>query len=210
MVDKAKFIEEDALGYPINIVGRNVYVTEGMKNYAIEKLSKIERFHNHIMEIHVTMDIQKLEHSVVIILRFDHFKIKVAASSTDMYASIDKAVDKLQAQIRRWKGKIQDHHQKGVSATDMQINVLRRPFTDLEEINAEIEAENHRAEVSEYLTPKIIGTDTRPLKNLTMEEAVMKMELSGDHFLLFRSEEDRKLKVIYRRSDGNYGIILPE
>jgi len=210
MVDKAKFIEEEALGYPINIIGRNVYVTEGMKNYAIDKLSKIEKFHNHIMEIHVTMDIQKMEHSVVIILRFDHFKLKVAASSTDMYASIDKAVDKLQAQIRRWKSKIQDHHSKSVSVTDMQVNVLRRPYNDLEEINAQIEAENNRAEIAEYMTPKIIGTDTRPLKTLTMEEAVMKMELSGDHFLLFRSEEDRKLKVIYRRSDGNFGMILPE
>jgi putative sigma-54 modulation protein len=185
-------------------------VTEGMKNYAIDKLSKIEKFHNHIMEIHVTMDIQKLEHSVVIILRFDHFKLKVASSSTDMYASIDKAVDKLQAQIRRWKSKIQDHNKKGVSVIDMQVNVLRRPYNDLEEINAQIEAENNKTDIAEYTNPKIIGTDTRPLKTLTMEEAVMKMELSGDHFLLFRSEEDRKLKVIYRRSDGNYGIILPE
>lgn len=210
MADKARFFEEESQGYRVNIVGRNVYVTDPMKNYAMEKLSKIDRFHNHVLDLHVNMDIQKLEHSVVIILKFNHFKIKVGASSTDMYVSIDKAVDKLQAQLRRWKGKIQDHHKKGVAVTDMQINVLRRPYNDIDEINAEIENANLQKELEEYQPPKIVGTDTRALKQLTMDEAVMKMELSGDYFMLFRGEEDQKLKVIYRRSDGHYGIILPE
>jgi putative sigma-54 modulation protein len=210
MIDKTKFAAEEAEGYRLNILGRNVYVTEAMKNYAMEKVSKIDRFHNHIMDIHITMDIQKVEHSVAIILKFNHFKIKVTSSSTDMYASIDKAVDKLQSQLRRWKGKIQDHHKKGVSVIDMQVNVLRRPYNSLEEINVEIEKENLKKEVDEYTPPKIIGSDTRPLKMLTTDEAVMKIELSGDPFLIFRGEEDQKLKVIYRRSDGHYGIITPE
>ena len=211
MVDKEKFAEqEEALGYRLTIMGRNVYVTEEMKNYAFDKLSKIDRFHNHVLDLHVTLDIQKLEHSCVIILSFDHFRVKVAASSTDMYASIDKAVDKLQAKIRRWKSRIQDHHKKAMSAIDMQINVLQSPFDSLQEINEEIEISNKRSMIDEYRPPKIIGADTRPLKTLTTEEAIMKMELSDDNFMIFRGEEDRKLKVIYRRRDGNYGIILPE
>lgn len=211
MVDKEKFAEqEEALGYRLTIMGRNVYVTEAMKNYAFDKLSKIDRFHNHVLDLHVTLDIQKLEHSCVIILSFDHFRVKVAASSTDMYASIDKAVDKLQAKIRRWKSRIQDHHKKAMSAIDMQINVLQSPFDSLQEINEEIEISNKRSMIDEYRPPKIIGADTRPLKTLTTEEAIMKMELSDDNFMIFRGEEDRKLKVIYRRRDGNYGIILPE
>jgi len=211
MVDKEKFAEqEEALGYRLTIMGRNVYVTEAMKNYAFDKLSKIDRFHNHVLDLHVTLDIQKLEHSCVIILSFDHFRVKVAASSTDMYASIDKAVDKLQAKIRRWKSRIQDHHKKAMSAIDMQINVLQSPFDSLQEINEEIEISNKRSIIDEYRPPKVIGADTRPLKTLTTEEAIMKMELSDDNFMIFRGEEDRKLKVIYRRRDGNYGIILPE
>ncbi|HNA61720.1 MAG TPA: ribosome-associated translation inhibitor RaiA [Rhabdochlamydiaceae bacterium] len=211
MVDKEKFAEqEEALGYRLTIMGRNVYVTEAMKNYAFDKLSKIDRFHNHVLDLHVTLDIQKLEHSCVIILSFDHFRVKVAASSTDMYASIDKAVDKLQAKIRRWKSRIQDHHKKAMSAIDMQINVLQSPFDSLQEINEEIEISNKRSILDEYRPPKVIGADTRPLKTLTTEEAIMKMELSDDNFMIFRGEEDRKLKVIYRRRDGNYGIILPE
>ena len=211
MVDKAKFTEqEQALGLRINILGRNVYVTDSMKDHAFEKLSKIERFHNHIMDIHVTMDVQKMEQSVVIMLHLDHFRVKVAASSTDMYASIDKAIEKLQAKIRRWKSRIQDHHQKARKVVDMQINVLKRPFTDVDFINEAIEIENAAQEMEEYQVPAIIGTDSRPMKVLTTEEAIMKMELSDDGFMLFRCEEDKKLKVIYRRKDGHYGLILPE
>lgn len=56
----------------------------------------------------------------------------------------------------------------------------------------------------------MVSTESRPLKDLTTEEAVMKMELSGDHFMLYRDEADRKLKVIYRHSDEDYGIIQAE
>lgn len=211
MVDKAKFAaQEEALGYRLTINGRNVFVTEAMKNHAIEKLSKIDRFHNHVTELHVTLDIQKLEHICTIILKFDHFKVKVACSSTDMYASIDKAVDKLKSKIQRWKSRIQDHHKKAMKVVDMDINVISRPFDTIEEFNAEIESENKNEIAMEYQAPKIIGNDKRPLKSLTTEEAIMKMELSDDPFMIFRGEEDKKLKVIYRRNDRNYGIILPE
>lgn len=211
MVDVTKFTEQEkAIGLRISILGRNVYVTDSMKDYAYEKLSKIERFHNHIMDIHVTMDVQKIEQSVVIMLHLDHFRVKVAASSSDMYASIDKAVEKLQTKLRRWKSRIQDHNKKSRSVVDLQINVLKRPFTDLDFINEAIEIENAAREMEEYQQPKVVGSDSRPMKTLTTEEAVMKMELSDDAFMAFRSEEDRKLKVIYRRRDGNYGLILLE
>lgn len=211
MVNKVKFTEQEkALGLRIHILGRNVYVTDAMKEYAYEKLSKIDRFHNHIMDIHVTMDIQKMEQMVNILLQFDHFKVKVSASSTDMYASIDKAIEKLQEKIRRWKDRIQDHHKKGRSVIDMQVNVLKRPFSDIDLINDAIERENKAQETEVYQTPQVVGSDVRPLKMLTTEEAVMKMELSDDHFMVFRGEEDRKLKVIYRRKDGHYGLILAE
>jgi putative sigma-54 modulation protein len=211
MVDKAKFTEQEkALGLRISILGRNVYVTDSMKDYAFEKISKIERFHNHIMDIHVTMDVQKMEQSVTIMLHLEHLRVKVSASSTDMYASIDKAIEKLQEKIRRWKSRIQDHHRKSRSVVDMQVNVLKRPFTDIELINESIEIENAAEAMQEFELPQIIGTDTRPMKMLTTEEAIMKMELSDDNFMLYRGEEDQKLKVIYRRTDGNYGLILPE
>ena len=210
MVDKAKFAAEEAEGYRFTIYGKNVQVTEGMKNYVRDKLAKIERFHDHIMDIHVFLDIQRLEHSVSMVVKFDHLEIKVSASSTDMYASIDEAIYRLQQKVRRWKGRIQDHRAKKLSDVDMTVNVLRHPYNFLEEINADIETQNNRKREEVYQTPKVIGSKKMSLKVLTTEEAVMKMDLSGDSFLLFRAEDDKKLKVIYRRSDGNYGLMLPE
>jgi putative sigma-54 modulation protein len=213
MVAKARIEDESSEGYRIEVIGRHLHVTEAMKNHAIEKISKIDRFHNHVIDVHVTMDIQREDHTAVILVIFDHFKIKVSATTADMYASIDKAVDKLRMQLRRWKDRIHDHRKKGPKIYDMKINVLERPFGDTDEvteINAAIEAANLEKNLQNYRPAKIIGTDSRPLKHLTTDEAVMKMELSGDAFMLFRCEEDEKLKLIYRRSDGNYGIILPE
>ncbi len=210
MNSKEKFAAEEALGYNISIIGRQVQVTDAMKKYAWDKLSKIERFHNHIMDVHVTMDIQKVEHSVTIIVKFDHFKVKAHAVSTDMYVSIDQAIDRLQRQFRRWKEKIQDHTKKKLSVVDMKVNVVQRPYDELADFNAEIETEIKEKRSQELLPGKILGEETLPLKQLTSEEAIMKMELSGDYFLVYRGEEDRKIKVIYRRNDGNYGVIQPE
>jgi putative sigma-54 modulation protein len=92
----------------------------------------------------------------------------------------------------------------------MQVNVLQRPFNEVEEINAQIEEVNVKEELEVYKLPKIIGTEVKPLKTLTLDEAVMQMDLTRDHFLLFRCEEDQKLKLLYLRTDGNYGLIQPE
>jgi putative sigma-54 modulation protein len=181
-----------------------------MKDYALEKISKIERFHPHILDIQVTMDIQKLEHTVTIFIHFNHMKIKVHASSNDMYTSIDRATEKLRKQIRRWKDKIQDHHAKSRSVVDMQVNVLQRPYDELEEFNGDIAASSKAKEQAMSWPPKVIGTSTRPLKDLTKEEAVMKIELSGDQFLIYRDEASRRLHILYRRKDGNYGLIQTE
>ena len=183
MVSAKKFEEEE--GYSIDIIGRNIEVTETMRAHIWNKIGKIERFHNHIMYAHITLELQKLEHFCTIVLKFNHFKIKVQASSTDMYVSIDEAINRLQSVISRYKSRIQDHHKKALSAVDMQVNVLRRPYDDLAEINADIEAENAKKQRFAYAPPKIIGKETKPLKTLTLDEAIMKMELSNDQFLLF-------------------------
>lgn len=208
MPNKDKFSEDNQ--YNIQIYGRNVQVTEAMKQHALGKLSKIDRLNNHIIDIHVFMDIQRVDHSVTIVATLSHVKIKAHAVSSDMYVSIDQAVDKLQKQMLRWKEKIQAHHSKKLSSVDMKVNVIQRPYNELEEINQEIESASIKKMAKELTPGHVIGEKTIPLKDLSEDEAVMKMELSGDHFLLYRSEEDRKIKVMYRRDDGNYGIIHAE
>ena len=193
----------------IHITGRHVHVTEAMKDYVIDKIKKLERITHAVIDINITMDIQKLEHKVIIIMRFDHTKVKIQASSEDMYASIDKVVAKLQNKITRYKSKLQDHHTKGLSVVDMKVHVLKRPDA-VTKMNEQIEEENYKEASKAFKPHDVVKQETRPLKILTLDESIMKMELSGDTFMIYRSEEDRKIKIIYRRSDDNFGLIEPE
>ena len=94
--------------YSISVTGRHVQVTDAMKQYAIEKVSKIERFSDRIIDVQVTMDIQKLDHIVDIVVKVNHTLIKSHATTTDMYASINTAVQKLERQVRRYKKRLQE------------------------------------------------------------------------------------------------------
>lgn len=204
----AEFIQE---GYNIAVTGRNVHVTEPMKNYAMEKIWKIERFTSRIIDVIVTMDVQKLSHKVDIILKVDHIKIRASADCENMYASIDKAIDKIESQLRRYRERIRDHQAKATKTIDMNVNVFRsRNEEEILDVNEDIEEENSQRMIDNFRPHEIVRKETKPLKILTNDEAIMKMDLSGDSFLIFRSENDMRLKVIYRRTDGNYGIIEPE
>lgn len=201
----AEFVDE---GYTVSITGRNLLVTSAMKDYALEKLSKIERFSDRIIEVAVTMDIQKLEHRVDIVMKVDHIVIKSSAVSEDIYASIDMATDKLQRQLIKYRQRIHEHTAKKLSVVDMNVNVLR--VDDLDAFNDEIESETRRRIIESYSPHRVVSREAHPLKVLSFGEAIMKMDLSGDAFLIFRSEEDRRIKVIYRRRDNDYGVIEVE
>jgi len=208
---KQKMAEFDQ-GYNIQVTGRHVQVTEPMKAYAVDKLSKLERIGNRIIDIHVTMDIQKLTHKVDIVMKYGHTLITSHASSTDMYATIDIAVDKLQKQLRRYKTKLTDHHAKEYPVVEMPVTVYATELEQIDEVeaNAEIEKAIEQSLEEKFFPHKVVSTETQPLKILTDDEAVMKMELSGASCIVYREEASRKIKVIYRRQDGNYGIVQPE
>lgn len=210
MTHKAKVLEE-LQSYNVTITGRHVQITEAMKAYAIDKLSKLERFHDRIIDVTVTMDIQRIDHRVDVQMKVNNIKIKAHAITSDMYASIDQVVHKLQSQLRRYKQRIQDHQTHAGSIVNLNVRVIRRPQEEaLQEFNDEIEEEN-RLRIENSLKPhNVVKNSVVPLKTLNSSEAVMKMELSGDAFLLYRNEADRKLHVIYRRDDDNYGIIEVE
>ncbi|MCB1119238.1 MAG: ribosome-associated translation inhibitor RaiA [Chlamydiia bacterium] len=210
MTNKAKAAEFADETYQIHVIGRNVLVTDAMKNYVLEKITKVEKFSNHIIEVNVTLDIQKLDHICDIVLKVGHTKIRCEASSEDMYASIDLAMDKLHHQLSRWKTKITDHHNRPLGKIDMNVNVLRpHREDDLKEINDQIEEKSIQQEIETYRPHQIVDRRTRPMLSLTYDEAIMKMELSQDAFLIFRAEDekDHGIKVIYRHDDGDYGVI---
>lgn len=201
----AEFVDE---AYNISVTGRNVVITDAMQNYVLEKLSKIEKFTNRIIDVNVTMDVMKIEHRVDIVLKVDHTKIKSHAVSDNMYASIDKAVHKLEAQLHKYRDKLRDHQTKRISAIDMKVNVLHTAAEEeVLEVNDLIEEENRHRLYDKYVPHIVVRKETRPLKMLSDGEAIMKMDLSNDSFLIYRCEETQQLRVMYRRKDGDYGVI---
>lgn len=199
----AEFLQDE---YDITITGRNVLVTDAMKDYALEKIAKIERFSNRIIDANVIMDIQKLEHRVEIILKVNNIKIFSQACTDNMYASIDKAVDRIEAQIRRYKKRIQEHQAKKQTEVEMEVSILR-PVDELNEVNTDIEEENKRQLFDKYRPHHIVKREKQVMKTLTDAEALMKIDLAAEDFMIYRSEEDRKIKVIYRRPDSDFGVI---
>lgn len=194
-------------GYTLYIVGKHIEVTDAIRNYVWEKLSRIERIADHIIDVHVVLDAQKLEKTCSILMNFIRFQIKVNVGTDNMYAAIDRAIDRVTKLIRRYKTKLQSYRNKDLSTVDIHVNVIQPLKDDLRAINDEIEAESVRLEEGKFKLHEVVAKETMPLKTLTQDEAVMKMEITGDPFLIYKSEEDQKVKVIYRREDENYGLV---
>ncbi len=207
---KKQKMTEFEQGYNITVSGRHVHVTEAMKTYASDKVAKLERFGNRIIDVTITMDIQRFQHKVDIVLKYGHTLIKSHAATTDMYVSIDQAVDKLEKQLNKYRSRLQDHYLKAHPVVEVPVTVYQGVIADEQEVNEEIEAETKRRQHDHFHLPQVVSVESQPLKILTDEEAIMKLELASLPVMVFRDEETRKLKVIYRRDDGNVGVIQPE
>jgi putative sigma-54 modulation protein len=195
--------------YPVHIIGRHLSITDAMKTYAVDKLARIERFGGRVIDITIIMDVQKLIHEVDFIIDVNNTKIRVSGRSENMYASIDEAIASLENKLRRYMGRLKEHHAKKISDIDVNVNVIQG-ILPLDDINDQIEEVNLQKIEADLKPHQIVSREKKPLKLLNQEEAIMKMELSEDKFMVYINEADQKIKVIYRRNDGNYGIIEPE
>lgn len=194
-------------GYTLYIVGKHIEVTDAIRAYVWDKLSRVERIADNIIDVHVVLDSQKLAQSCSILMNFIRFQIKVQASTDNMYASVDKAIDRVTKLIRRYKTKLQSYRNKDLTSVDIHVNVIEPLKDNLKAINEDIEAENFEEEKARLTMHKVVAKEMMAMKTLTEGEAVMKMEISDAPFMIFRSEEDQKIKVIYRREDDNYGLV---
>lgn len=206
--------------YNIVVTCRHVQISEPMKAYAVDKISKLDHFASRIIDVNVIMDIQKLQQRVEIIMQYGHTFIKSTGVSNDMYVSIDLAVSRLQAQLKRYLTRLHDWRAKNHAMVEVPEQVYRVKELELateeaaeeevEAINEAIEKETKKQEAVELHPHSIVRVEQQPLRILTDDEAIMKMELTQNPCIVYRGEVDRKLKVIYRRADGDYGVVSPE
>ncbi len=169
------------------MIGRNIDITEAMKSYAEDKLEKLERFSDQIIDARVVMTYDTKKHAdapakVEVQVNVAHGMVRAEERGQDTYAAIDQVVDKLERQLKRFKDRVSPKH------------------IDLPDL-AEIDDEDEE--------PRIVRTKRHTLRPMTPEDAAMEMEDLGHDFYMFRNSESNLVTVIYLRDDGHYALIEP-
>ena len=171
------------------VSGKNFDITDAIRDRVYKKLSKFEKYFSPDTEAHATLSVEKNRHIIEVTIPFNGVILRGEEATGDMYTSIDNVVDKLERQMRRQKTKLE-----------------RRIKDD------SIKFENWAPPAEEYEDEevKIVRTKRFAMKPMPTEEAVMQMELLGHNFFVFSNAETEEVNVVYKRKDGNYGLIEPE
>lgn len=172
--------------------GKHIEVTDAMRNYIEKRLSKIERHFDHILEVIVTLSVEKNRQIVEATLQASRALIRAEEETDDMYTSIDKVVDKLERQIQKYKKKYFQKPHPGIEKKGLAN----------EEVNVEDSESDKIA--------RIVKTKRFAVKPMSVEEAAMQMNLLGHNFFVFANDNTNKVNVLYKRKDGNFGLIEPE
>ena len=174
----------------LDIFFKNIEATDAIKNYVEKKVKKFTKILGNDIEIKVTLSTEKFRQIAEIIINVKGIVIKGEEESNDMYSAIDLVVDKVERQIKRYREKLKNkkHETKENMLLSMKI------------LSAEKETDS----------PKIIKSEKFFIKPLSVEEAVMQLNLMNLEFLVFRNSETNEINVVYKRKDGNYGWIEPE
>lgn len=174
------------------VQGKNVEVSDWLRQYVEKKIGRLDRRLPGIHEARVELSVQNARnqgdrHVVQVTLRSNGAILRAEERSADMQSSIDAVLDKMVRQIDRYKGKRARGRSRAVGAV------------------AASEAEAAEAEFG-----KIVRTKRFPVTPMTPDEAIDQMELLGHDFFVFYNPDVEELNVVYRRHDGNYGLLQPE
>jgi putative sigma-54 modulation protein len=170
----------------ITVRGKNLEVTDALKKYAEKKVEKLGKYLPGIKEAIVTQSVQKNMHIVEVTLEGDGLLLRGEERTNSLYASIDQVVEKLETQIKRYKGRITSKiHQEFNFAEDIEQADDESPAT-------------------------IVRSKKFTLKPMSPDEAAMQMELVNHDFYLFMNADTNLISVIYKRKDGNYGLLEPD
>lgn len=203
----------------MNITFRQFGASDSLKEYAREKVDRVNRLLDRAGEAHVVLSLERHLHHADITIHSGSWVLRGREKSEDMYASIDLAMDKIERQLRRYKDKLKSHHgREKVHHRQDLMNQLARVrhavFEMPEEMQEEAAPESPAAPATEAAkpaesSPRVLRTTHLTVKQLKVEDAVMQMNLMDNDFYVFQNVETNAMCVVYRRKDGAYGLIEP-
>lgn len=182
--------------FRVVVKGKNLEVTPALRGYAEKKLMKLAKFFDEPHEplVEVLMRVERELEIVEITLQVGGLLVRGEGKTEDMYASIDEAVDRIERQIRKNKTRIQKRSQDAPKlseiATDPSAN-----------------GDTYQKEATQ---PRVVRTKRFAIKPMSVDEAILQMELLGHDFFVFANGNTNEVNVLYKRRDGNYGLIEPE
>lgn len=182
----------------VEVVGRNMRLTDNTREYVEKKAAKLERYLQEIDEVHIELSHAKTARSATdrqvaqITLRGKKFILRTEERSDDLHAAFDAALDKMQRQIDRYKGKHYRGRGDGRSAAEV------------------FETEEMPVDETGELLPLIARRKKFVVLPMNEDEAVEQMRLLGhDNFFVFFNAEQNSIQVLYKRRNGTYGLIEP-
>ncbi|MBZ4671806.1 MAG: sigma 54 modulation protein/ribosomal protein [Deferribacteraceae bacterium] len=174
----------------IQITVKNVELTDAIRSYVEKKVSKVKKYFDQVVDVHVVLDVQKNAHMAEILVNAKGVFLKGIEKSEDLYASIDLAIDKIERQLVKYKEKLKSK------------KLIDKKF------EAPLKLDVYESESFDDKPVSII-TKEIPVKPMDIEEAVMQMDLLNKNFFVFRNAKNSEVNVVYRRDDGNIGLIQP-
>lgn len=188
----------------VNITFRGMDSTDSLKNFTQERVQHISRFLDRAAEANVVLSLERYLHHADVTIHSGPFVLRGKHKGDDMYRSIEQAVERIERQVRKYKSKMKTlkhrrpvhHNQEALEEIRVRHDVIAEPHSpDLEEAEEWTQG------------PKVIRSDELIARPMTVEEAVMELELRHKEFLVFTNIESREVNVLYRRDDGHFGII---
>ena len=185
----------------IQIHGHQIDVGESLRTYVSEKLvERIEKYFDRAVSGQVTFSRDGREFRTECVVHLSSgLKLAAGGRKDEIYSAFDQAVERIEKQLRRYKRRLKDHHDR---AATVEPGLSVPSFV--------IAAEPEEQPEPEDLSPVIVAESTAEIRTLTVGEAVMQMDLANAPVLIFRNKAHTGLNVVYRREDGNIGWVDPQ
>lgn len=180
----------------VAINGKNIEVTPALKEYASKRVAKLSKYFQGRpdVQVDVLLSVERDTQIAEITYHLGGLLMRGESRGKDLYASIDEASDKIERQVRKYKARIKE-----------RLHDSPR-FGDGLEVMPESVGEDDDFEAGEA---RIVRTKRFPVKPMDVEEAVLQMELLGHDFFVFANADSEQVNVVYKRKDGQYGLIEP-